>query len=97
MMRQVRELAPGYLEDTRMVNMFGLTDVCFAGMVLNLPLPNEKKYKTLAGIAHDCVVLMNNFLAAPVASPWQDFAEEAKSASVHDGALERMRELNPDR
>ena len=93
---QLRELVKNsgvdILQDVRFVNILGVVDINVVRLSLGLPsAEHEKSYKTVQGIAHDACILLG------LESPWAASAEANDDGnSSSQGAVQRMRELNPD-
>ena len=93
---QLRELVKNsgvdILQDVKFVNILGVVDINVVRLSLGLPSPEqEKSYKTVQGIAHDACILLG------LESPWAASAEANDDGnSSSQGAVQRMRELNPD-
>ena len=80
------------LQDVSFVNILAVVDMNVVRLCLGLPRPDqEKSYKTVQGIAHDACILLG------LESPWAASAEANDDGnSSSQGAVQRMRELNPD-
>ena len=80
------------LQDVKFVNILGVVDINVVRLSLGLPsAEQEKSYKTVQGIAHDACILLG------LESPWAASAEANDDGnSSSQGAVQRMRELNPD-
>ena len=80
------------LQDVSFVNILAVVDMNVVRLCLGLPRPDqEKSYKTVQGIAHDACILLG------LESPWAASAETNNDGnSSSQGAVQRIRELNPD-
>ena len=96
MLSELRELVAkagvDILQDVSFVNILAVVDINVVRLCLGLPRPDqEKSYKTVQGIAQDACILLG------LESPWAASAEANDDGnSSSQGAVLRMRELNPD-
>ncbi|CAE7503618.1 unnamed protein product [Symbiodinium sp. CCMP2592] len=77
-----------------------MTEVNIAAKILAVVQPQEKRYKSLQGIAHDCMVLLSKISTQELENPWADKAEETPSrsgdATTAQPSTVAMRELLDD-
>ncbi|CAE7273220.1 unnamed protein product [Symbiodinium sp. CCMP2592] len=104
-MSKIRSMLTGagvqLMSDTRLVNLLGVTDCTMAKLVLGLSPEDDKKYKAVEAVAHDCITVANGLLGTALVSPWAGDAEVMdaglqQESSGSQGVQERLRELNPD-
>jgi len=86
------------MHDPRMMNLLGVTDCTMAKLVLGLHTEGDKKYKSVAAVAHDCIMLANGLLRMTLQSPWEANAEAHEEQGSKESSVqhERLRELNAD-
>ncbi|CAE7358923.1 unnamed protein product [Symbiodinium sp. CCMP2592] len=82
------------------LHILGMTEVNIAAKILGVVQPQEKRYKSLHGIAHDCMVLLSKISTQALENPWADKAEETPSgsgdATTAQPSTVAMRELLDD-
>ncbi|CAE7231155.1 unnamed protein product [Symbiodinium sp. CCMP2592] len=92
-MSKVRSMLTGagvqLMSDTRLVNLLGVTDCTMAKLVLGLSPEDDKKYKAVEAVAHDCITVANGLLGTALQSPWAGKTPELNP----DGSLKNPLEL----